>query len=127
MIHLDRATLRAMKETVAWVAGKRRRVKVVGASMEPTLLEGDFVLVDESQIPQAGDPALARHPDRDLLVVKRVESVTDDGSFVLASDNPTAGTDSRTWGPLPAKAVLGTVTLVLGDANRSLDPPTGEK
>lgn len=113
-----------MRETAAWLLGRRRRVRVVGRSMEPTLREGQFVLVDERRRPGPGGLALARHPDRDdLLVVKRVASVTGDGRLELASDNPGAGTDSRTWGPVAPEAVLGTVTLLLDRPSAFLGPP----
>jgi len=36
-----------------------------------------------------------------------------DYGFVLASDNPDEGTDSRTWGPVPPDRVVGVVTLIL--------------
>lgn len=115
MIFLDRRRLRGMGETVAWLAGRRRRVRVVGESMLPTLAEGWFVLVDPDRVPEVDELALARHPERGdgLLVVKRVAAIGDDGRFELASDNPDAGTDSRTWGPVPPDAIEGTVTLVL--------------
>ncbi|MGH1487898.1 MAG: nickel-type superoxide dismutase maturation protease [Acidimicrobiales bacterium] len=114
MIFLDRAKLRAMGESAAWLTGRRQRVRIVGDSMLPTLAEGQFVLLDRRQVPVAGQLAVAEHPHQpDLLVVKRVESVTADGRFVLSSDNPDAGTDSRAWGPIAAEAVHGTVTLLL--------------
>jgi len=113
LIFLDRHKLRGIGEALAWMAGRRRRIRVVGDSMMPTLSAGDFVLVDEARVPRVGQLALARHPDRALLVVKRVAAISEDGRFVLASDNPAAGTDSRAWGPLAGDAVVGTVTLLL--------------
>ncbi len=81
--------------------------------MEPTLLDGEFVLVDPTAVPTIGDMALAVHPDHDdLLVVKRVAERSADGAFLLLGDNP-EGTDSRSWGPLPPDRIRGVVTLIL--------------
>ena len=113
MIHLNPSKLYAMGETAAWLLGRRRRIKVVGESMTPTLVPGQFVLVNPVRIPVEEELVLARHPNKDLLVVKRVAAITDDGAFVLASDNEEAGTDSRSWGPVAADAIHGTVTLLL--------------
>ena len=122
MIHLDRHRLRGIRETFSWLAGRRRRVRVVGRSMEPTLSEGQFVLVDEGRTPEVGQLALARHPEQpDLLVVKRVAARTGDGRFELTSDAPGHGTDSRTWGPLGPERVVGTVTLLLDRPSTRLD------
>jgi nickel-type superoxide dismutase maturation protease len=121
LIFLDRHKLRGIGEILAWMAGRRRRIRVVGDSMLPTLSAGDFVLVDEARAPRVGQLALARHPDRDLLVVKRVAAVSGDGRFELASDNPAAGTDSRAWGPVAADAVVGTVTLLLDRPSTRLE------
>lgn len=114
----------ALRETVAWIFGRRRRVRVVGDSMTPTLTPGQFVLVDTRRRPDPGDLALARHPDQeDILVVKRVGSITGDGDFVLMSDNPVAGTDSRKWGPLGSDRIEGTVTLLLDQPSAPLSGP----
>ncbi len=121
MIHLKRSKLRAMAESAAWLVGRRRRIRVVGDSMLPTLEDGQFVLVDGSRTPVAGDLAVAKHPHQpNLLVVKRVESVGPDGLFVLVSDNAAAGTDSRTWGPVAAESIEGTVTLLLDQPSAEL-------
>lgn len=93
--------------------------------MEPTLHDGEFVLVDEDRPPRPGELVLARHPERRLLtVVKRVASIGPDG-FVLASDNPDGGTDSRQWGPLDPGLVVGTVVLVLDRPLASLGVDAG--
>ncbi|MEM9562043.1 MAG: nickel-type superoxide dismutase maturation protease [Actinomycetota bacterium] len=124
MIFLDRRHVRGMGETLAWLVGRRRRVRVIGDSMFPTLTEGEFVLVDEDRTPAVGELALARHPDdADLLVVKRVAAFTADGRVDVRSDNPEAGTDSRTWGPLEAAAVVGAVTLLLDRPSSDLSRP----
>lgn len=68
-----------------------------------------------------GQLVLAQHPEKaDLLVVKRLGAMTDDGRFVLTSDNPDAGTDSRSWGPLGPELIEGTVTLLLDQPSAPL-------
>jgi nickel-type superoxide dismutase maturation protease len=110
---VSQPVLRAMREGLAWIGRRRVRVRVTGDSMLPTLTDGEFVLVDPRRPPGQGDLVVAQHPaDGDLLVVKRVGSVTD-GGLVMVSDNPDAGSDSRTWGPLDAGRIVGVVTLVL--------------
>ena len=108
-----------------WVLRRRDRFRVTGSSMEPTLADGEFVLIDRERRPVPGELALARHPRQDdLLVVKRLAATEPDGRIVLASDNPSAGTDSRHWGPMPPSAVEGTVTLVLSRPLADLSPPS---
>jgi len=125
---VSQPTLGALRQVGWWALGRRRRFRVVGPSMEPTLHHGEFVLVDRAQPPVPGELALARHPDdADLLVVKRVAAITPERAWVLTSDNPAAGTDSRQWGPLAPGAVLGRVVLVLDRPGARLDqpPPAG--
>lgn len=89
--------------------------------MSPTLAEGEFVLMEKGKVPQAGDLGVFRHPEElDVHVVKRVVELNAHGSFVVRSDNPEQGSDSRTWGPLEASSMLGTVTLVLGRSEAEL-------
>lgn len=121
---VSQPTLGALRQVGWWALGRRRRFRVVGPSMEPTLHDGEFVLVDPARPPVPGELALARHPDdADLLVVKRVAAITPDRSWVVASDNPDAGTDSRQWGPLAPGAVVGRVSLVLDRPGARLDQP----
>ncbi len=115
MMFIGRSAIAAAGEMVSWARGRRLRVRVVGKSMVPTLQPGDHVLVDQSGSIIDGAIVVARHPTTvDQLVVKRVMTINGDGSVTLASDNPSEGTDSRTWGPLPAEEVVGTVTWVFG-------------
>jgi nickel-type superoxide dismutase maturation protease len=130
---VSQPTLGALRQVGWWALGRRRRFRVVGPSMEPTLHHGEFVLVDPAQAPVPGELALAHHPDDpDLLVVKRVAAITPERSWVVTSDNPDAGTDSRQWGPLAPGAVIGRVSLVLDRPGARLDrppdpPPTGRR
>jgi nickel-type superoxide dismutase maturation protease len=90
----------------------RARVAVVGSSMAPTLLEGDWLLVDPTayrrRAPVAGQLVVAtdpRQPDREL--VKRVAAVDLDGRLLLAGDARQASTDWRTFGAVDPASVSG--------------------
>jgi len=83
--------------------------------MAPLLRPGDEVLVDmrayRQMRPCLGDIVVARHPYRsDLLLIKRVAQVLENGSCTLEGDNPTESTDSRAFGSLPPECILGRVT-----------------
>jgi len=98
-----------------WLVGRRRRFRVVGASMEPVLKPGDVVFVDTGAYrregPRAGELVVARHPYRtDAYLIKRVASVADPGQCLLAGDNPAESTDSRSFGAVSADGILGRVT-----------------
>lgn len=84
-----------------------RRVEVTGPSMRPTLEPGDRLLVLTGRRIRPGDlVALAdpRQPARTL--VKRVGRV-EEGSLTVLGDDPAASTDSRTFGPVPRRTILG--------------------
>lgn len=122
--------MRAVGEIGCWAAGRRNRFRVEGDSMRPTLEDGWFVLVDPASEPRPGDLAVARHPERaDLAVVKRVVERLADGRYVLASDDPDRGSDSRSWGPVDPALVQGRVTLALDRPLASLaeQPPPHDR
>jgi len=88
--------------------------------MEPTLIDGHFVLVDPDRSVAVGDVVVARHPLRPgLEIIKRVEAIHAAG-VELRSDNVDEGTDSRQFGPVAPSAVLGVVTIVLSEPSRRL-------
>ncbi|MBT8241803.1 MAG: S26 family signal peptidase [Acidimicrobiia bacterium] len=91
--------------------------------MTPTLEPGDFVLLKHSTTPVPdGAIVVARHPlDPSLLIVKRSRALA--AGYWLTSDNESDGSDSRYFGPVPASAVLGPVTMVLDHPRRPITSP----
>lgn len=82
---------------------------VRGRSMEPTLHEGDRLLVRYAGAPRAGDLAVVRFADG-VVAVKRLDHHGDDGWWV-SRDNPSEGRDSWSAGAVPDAAVLARVVL----------------
>ena len=84
--------------------------------MEPTLSDGDYVLIDAEPlpsphgVPRVGQIVVAREPRVGRILVKRVRSLGN-ATVALGSDDPTAGRDSRHFGSVPLHDVLGRVTL----------------
>lgn len=57
-----------------------------GMSMEPTIVDGDVVLMDASQTePHHGKIYVIRRPDGELLIKRLVHSIT--GRWIIRSDN----------------------------------------
>jgi nickel-type superoxide dismutase maturation protease len=88
------------------------RVAVEGPSMAPTLVAGDWLLVDPDafrpRAPGAGELVLVPDPRRpDRLLVKRVATVLADGRLELRGDAPETSTDSRDFGPVAPELILG--------------------
>ena len=99
--------------------------KASGASMVPTLYDGDVVLVRYGARIHPGDLVLAADPRRPggtaeadgpsgsgLILVKRATRRQDGGWWLLA-DNPFAPGDSRQFGAVPERLVLGRVVVRL--------------
>jgi nickel-type superoxide dismutase maturation protease len=95
---------------------RRMRYRVRGASMYPALRDGDVVDVDldafTHRAPRPGEVVLAKHPfKRDVLLVKRVVAVGDDGRIDVRGDEPIESEDSRGFGPLRPEAIVGLVLI----------------
>lgn len=71
--------------------------------MEPTLRDGDWLLVDPDDQPALGDLAVAH--DGPTLVLKRVVETDDSGRLTLASDNPAHA--GQRIGPVADSLVVG--------------------
>ena len=89
---------------------RRWGVAVVrGRSMEPTLHEGDRLLVAHGGPPRPGRVVVVRLPDG-VLAVKRATHRESAGWWV-ERDNPREGTDSWTVGPIPDRDVVAVARL----------------
>ena len=110
--------------------------------MAPTILPGDWLLVDPTTArwPRRGSIVVFREPDGDLLAIKRVAAgpgerlELDEGHLILAPDEAwllsdaadadllAAGAgqpvDSRRYGPVPVEALVGRVWFRYGPLQR---------
>jgi nickel-type superoxide dismutase maturation protease len=90
---------------------------VTGESLSPFLLEGDFVVV--SKIPfvlrkiKAGDIVVFRHPVYGTMI-KKVEHTSPDGEEIFVLGTHPESTDSRQFGPLRRRQLIGKVIWHIG-------------
>jgi nickel-type superoxide dismutase maturation protease len=112
LMELPRAT---WTDVLLLLCGRRKRFRVEGDSMTPTLREGDVVLIDPNATAiTAGDIVLARHPfKRGVKMLKRVVEITEDRKYFLRGDNAAESSDSRSFGAIDGKAILGKVVRKL--------------
>jgi signal peptidase I len=89
-----------------------RVIKVLGRSLDPVYLDGDYVLV--SGLPfhlrsiRPGDAVVFHHPRLGRLI-KLVERLEDGGSSVFVIGLNEFSSDSRTFGAIPRSLVEGKV------------------
>jgi nickel-type superoxide dismutase maturation protease len=103
---------------LALVLVRPRRVVVDGPSMEPTLCSGDRLVVVRRLRLRLGDVVAVRDPGHgSRMLVKRVVARSGD-EVVVAGDNPDRSTDSRSFGPVGRRAVVGRVVYRYGPPGR---------
>ena len=82
--------------------GSRYKYICEGKSMNPTLKDGEVVLV-------------ARHPvEQTSEIVKRVERINERGHYFLVGDNLPDSNDSRHFGAVAREYIKGKVVARLG-------------
>lgn len=86
--------------------------KVHGESMEPAIGPGSYALVSGFFRPKAGDVVIARHPYKDIKIIKRVKRIAG-GRYFLEGDNREHSSDSGAFGEVDENAIVGKVLLVL--------------
>ena len=85
---------------------------VRGESMRPTLLPGQKVLINRLVYvfikPKAGDIIVVKSPEDGRMVIKRIDKI-EDGKYFVVGDNLKKSTDSRAFGGVEKKAIIGKV------------------
>ncbi len=88
------------------------RFVVQGRSMEPTFHSGDRLFVSDLYYrlfrPRANDVVVAKDPRTGKLLLKRITKLKN-GYYFVQGDNPSKSTDSRQFGKVPRKNIVGKV------------------
>ncbi|MGB7209815.1 MAG: nickel-type superoxide dismutase maturation protease [Pyrinomonadaceae bacterium] len=94
--------------------GSRHKYICEGKSMNPTLKDGEVVLVDKEAKIEVGDIVVAKHPfEQDSEIVKRVERINERGHYFLVGDNVEESSDSRHFGAVTREYIKGKVVARL--------------
>lgn len=100
---------RRIKEFFLWIFGFRYLYKVTGNSMSPLLKDGDKVFVKKTKDIHKGDITVANHPYKKVQIIKKVSKVEGD-KITLKGANKSESSDSRSFGKIRKKDVIGVVT-----------------
>ena len=84
--------------------------KVKGRSMEPSLFEGDYVLLRLTKNVKTGEIVVFERNGHEII--KRVSRIQDESLWVLG-DNPKYSTDSRAYGWIERERVVGKVIWMI--------------
>ncbi len=95
-----------------------RRFRVEDDSMRPALEPGDYVLVNrwayKFRPPARGDLVVLRDPEvPQRFLVKRVFNVPHAGGIHVVGDNVDRSRDSRAFGPIALREIVGKVWIRL--------------
>ncbi len=94
--------------------GYRHKYICEGVSMNPTLQDGEVVLVDRNAEIEVGDIVVARHPiEQTSEIVKRVGRINERGNYFLVGDNLADSNDSRRFGAVTKEYIKGKVVARL--------------
>ena len=94
--------------------GSRHKYICEGKSMNPTLKDGEVVLVDRAAKIAVGDIVVAKNPSEPVgEIVKRIEQINERGHYFLIGDNPQDSNDSRHFGAVTREYIKGKVVARL--------------
>jgi len=84
--------------------------------MSPALGPGDYVIVNRwayrRREPGVGDLVVLRDPQyEDRFLCKRIAAVSESGLYAVRGDNESVSLDSRSFGPIPRRLIVGKVWL----------------
>ena len=86
------------------------RFVVQDTSMRPALQPGDRLLVMRWLPARPGDIVVCRDPEQSSqFIAKRVAQRLANGELFVLGDNPNVSRDSRFFGPVPRRLVVGRV------------------
>ena len=95
--------------------GSRYKYICEGKSMNPTLKDGEVVLVDREAKVEVGDTVIAKHPfEQNSEGVKRTARINERGHYYLVGDNLEDSNDSRHFGAVTREYIKGKVVARLG-------------
>jgi nickel-type superoxide dismutase maturation protease len=96
--------------------GYRHKYICEGRSMNPTLKDGEVVLVDREAVIEVGDIVVAKHPiEQTSELIKRVTQISERGHYFLVGDNTADSNDSRNFGAVTRDYIKGKVVARLNE------------
>lgn len=94
------------------IFGSLEKYVCEGKSMNPTLADGEVVLVDRTAEIKVGDIVVSRHPVEQVTeIVKRVTEINSRGHYFLVGDNLDDSNDSRHFGAVTREYIRGKVVF----------------
>jgi nickel-type superoxide dismutase maturation protease len=92
-----------------------KRFRVEDYSMAPTFLPNDYVLVSTFsyifRLPRANEVIIIKLPHNGPFIIKRIERVLSANKYFVIGDNKNNSIDSRKFGPIDLKNIVGRVIL----------------
>lgn len=97
------------------LCGRRKKLKIKGISMQPTLNSGEEVLMNPraylKRSPQVNDIVVIIHPQQpNLKIIKRIIKIETGDRYFLLGDNLHHSDDSRSFGLIEKKNIIGKLT-----------------
>ncbi len=107
------ASLRMTTSRIFFKISPILKFQVQEDSMLPALKPGDVVLVNKLSTPGVGDVIVLKNPeDQKMLLIKKIQKVDDRKYFVMGNDLKKSR-DSRHFGLVEKKDIIGKVFYVV--------------
>ena len=97
------------------LCGRRKKLRIIGFSMQPTLNPGEEFLMNPraylKRSPQVNDIVVIFHPQQpSLRIIKRIAKIEKGDRYFLLGDNLQHSDDSRSFGLIERKQIIGKLT-----------------